>query len=65
MYKPALHSHTHCQAEQAHATAHAWRQRVYVQPESQNTQQTSGRKEQQSHTFTITQAAVSCLEEHV
>lgn len=27
MYKPTLHSHTHCQAAQAHATTQAW-QRV-------------------------------------
>ncbi len=27
MHKPTLHSHTHCQAAQAHATTQAW-QRV-------------------------------------
>ena len=42
MYKPTLHSHTHCQGAQAHATIQAWRQRVSVPPHHQTDLQNNG-----------------------
>ncbi len=44
MYKPTLHSHTHCQAALANAKTQAWQQRVSVQPHAQNARHTYVRK---------------------
>jgi len=62
MYKPTLHSHTHCQAAQAHATTQAW-QRVCLSNRTAD-RQPDDRKEQRRHNNGFAKKRVQWLIEH-
>ncbi len=61
MYKPTLHSHTHCQAAQVHATTQAWQRVCLSNRTVKPTDKQADEKEHRSDNITYTQAGVSCF----
>ena len=61
MYKPTLHSHTHCQAPQAHAKTKAWQRVCLSNRTTKPTDKQADEKEHRSDNITYTQAGVSCF----
>ena len=61
MYKPTLHSHTHCQAAQAHATTQAWQRVCLSNRTTKTTDKQTDEKEHRTDNITYTQAGVSCF----
>jgi len=55
------HSHTHCQAAQAHSQTQAWQRVCLSQPTTKTTDKQTDEKEQRRHNITYTQAGVSCF----
>jgi hypothetical protein len=61
MFKPTLHSHTHCQAAQANATTQAWQRVCLSNRTTKTTERQADEKEHRSYNITYTQAGVSCF----
>ena len=59
MFKPTLHSHTHCQATQANATTQAWQRVCLSNRTTKTTDKPADEKEHRSDNITYTQAGVS------
>lgn len=60
MYKPILHSHTPCQAAQAHAKTQAW-QRVCLSHRAPTTDNTTDEKEHRTGNMGLASCGVKCL----
>ena len=58
---PTLHSHTHCQAAQAHAQTQAWQRVCLSQHTTKTTDKPMDEKEARLPNITYTQAGVSCF----
>jgi hypothetical protein len=61
MFKPILHSHTHCQAAQANAETQAWQRVCLSNRTPKTTDKPTDEKEHRSDNITYTQAGVSCF----
>ncbi|AEI50196.1 hypothetical protein [Runella slithyformis] len=64
MRKPTLHSHTHCQAAQAHAQTKAWQRVCLSQRTTKTTDKSTDEKEHRTDNRRLAQWRVQWLIEH-
>ncbi len=60
MYKPTLHSHTHCQAAQAHATTQAWQRVCLSNRTPKTTDKLADEEEHRTDNTGLAKVAVQC-----
>jgi hypothetical protein len=64
MFKPTLHSHTHCQATPANAQTQAWQRVCLSNRTTKTTEKQTDEKEHRSDNSGFAKKRVQCLIEH-